>query len=577
MPGAGPGSSAGEVGPEAVLGGSGAGEGGKGANGSGGGGKNSSSGGGGKGSSGGGKKGSTGGGGKGGDKKKTNCMVCSRTTNKVPSNKEGGVQCSGCDLWWHPACAQMSQEKFQLILLWLKESQQSPWKCASCQGHEAKLMKLVTAVSVKVEDNARKLGEHDGRIGRVEDKSKLQEARLDTHERELRELREQVTKLGDMGGQGLMREMDERAAKENCLIFHRVREGGGEDALGRNNFDKQAIQHILNTIGVDVGVERGDIKNVRRLGARNSGGVGEEERGPRPILVVLAHRYHAESILGRSWVLSKAVNPEDREVSIVKDLTTKQRAREKEIYREVARKNLTRTREEVVDNMAYKVVGPRGSRREIFAPLRPGERVGLEGDVVWEREGVTGFSDRRRLRGGRRLGSAAATYPNSLAVGRPEGGTGWGQSQGTALGQTHGQSVPHQSLGLQGGGALGQGRGGLAPFGRGGGREAGGSRKTQGCADREGWQMVGRGGNTRTRAQLSPQGCGGPPGKRVDNRDSPPQASLRCSQPTSSPNRFAPLIDFSEDSPSREGGVDQWGDVVDDAVEVGVRVEGMGI
>ena len=181
-----------------------------------------------------------------------------------------------------------------------------------------------------------------------------------------------------------------------------LREGGGEDALGRNNFDKQAIQHILNTIGVDVGVERGDIKNARRLGARNSGGVGEEERGPRPILVVLAHRYHAESILGRSWVLSEAANPEDREVSIVKDLTTKQRAREKEIYREVARKNLTRTRGEVVDNMAYKVVGPRGSRREIFAPLRPGERVGLEGDVVWEREGDTGFSDRRRLRGGKK-------------------------------------------------------------------------------------------------------------------------------------------------------------------------------
>ena len=56
-----------------------------------------------------------------------------------------------------------------------------------------------------------------------------------------------------------------------------------------------------------------------------------------------------------------------------------------------------------------------------------------------------------------------------------------------------------------------------------------------------------------------------------------PQASLRCSQPTSSPNRFAPLIDFSEDRPSREEGVDKWGDVVDDAVEVGVRVEGMGI
>ena len=89
--------------------------------------------------------------------------------------------------------------------------------------------------------------------------------------------------------------------------------------------------------------------------------------------------------------------------------------------------------------------------------------------------------------------------------------------------------------------------------------------------------MVGRGGSTRTRSQLSPQGCGGPPGKRVDKRASPPQANLRFTQPTSSPNRFAPLIDFSENRPSREEGVDNWGDVVDDAVVVEVGVEGMGI
>ena len=39
-------------------------------------------------------------------------------------------------------------------------------------------------------------------------------------------------------------------------------------------------------------------------------------------------------------------------MSIVKDLTTRQR----EIYREVARKTIARTREEVADFLAYKVV-----------------------------------------------------------------------------------------------------------------------------------------------------------------------------------------------------------------------------
>ena len=193
---------------------------------------------------------------RGGDKKKSkfSCMVCSRTTNRIASNKDGVVQCSGCDLWWHPTCAQMSKEKFQLILMCLQEGSQSPWKCTSCKGHGAKLMKLVTAVSANVEDNEKKLADHAGRMERVE--SKLQETRLDYHKRELRDLKEQVAKMGDMGGPGLMREMEERSAKENCLVFHRVGEAGGEDARVRIAFFKKVVQQILNHLGVEIGWSR---------------------------------------------------------------------------------------------------------------------------------------------------------------------------------------------------------------------------------------------------------------------------------------------------------------------------------
>ena len=174
-----------------------------------------------------------------------------------------------------------------------------------------------------------------------------------------------------------------------------------------------------------------DIKSVRRLGARTREGHEQEARGPRPILVVFVHRYHAEVILESCWKLSEANDPELRAVSIVKDLTLKQRAREKEIYKEVARKNLSRSQEDVEANMAYNVVGPRGSKREILAPLLVGQQISSEGDVVWDREADTGFSDRRRVRGGMRLGSAAATYPNS-------GQTGGGDRMGSESGYSSG-------------------------------------------------------------------------------------------------------------------------------------------
>ena len=60
---------------------------------------------------------------------KTNCMVCKLTTNKIPSNRDGSVQCGVCDGWWHAKCAQISAEKFETIAMWTQDGQDSPWKC----------------------------------------------------------------------------------------------------------------------------------------------------------------------------------------------------------------------------------------------------------------------------------------------------------------------------------------------------------------------------------------------------------------------------------------------------------------
>ena len=99
---------------------------------------------------------------------------------------------------------------------------------------------------------------------------------------------------------------------------------------------------------------------MRRLGARSSAGSGEEERDPRPILVGLVHRYHSKVILDNCWKLSEMNDPALRAVAIEKDLTAKQRSGEKEMYKEAASKNISRTEENIENNMAFKIVGPRG-------------------------------------------------------------------------------------------------------------------------------------------------------------------------------------------------------------------------
>ena len=482
---------------------------------------------------------------------KTNCVVCKCTTNKVPSNREGAVQCGVCDCWWHPKCAQLSTEKFEMIAKWTEDGSQSPWKCQSCDNAGAKLLKMVTVLSSRVGENEKKLEVQAGRMDRVEDKSKLQDSRLDSQGREIKELKEQLAKLGDMGGPSVVREMDERSLKENNLVFHRVLEAGEEDARKRIDYDKGTIQQLLNVLEVDIGVEQ-HTKFARRLGPRTGDTEGEERRVPRPLLVGFTHRHHTELILENSWKLSEADNMAIRTVSVVRDLTLRQRAGEKEMHKEAARKNLSRSQENLEGNMAFKIVGRRGAKREILAPLRVGEEINMEGEVTWVNESEGGAAGGRRIaRGGRQLGPSAATYPNCLVLGRKGGGgTTMGQSLGTALGQR-----PNQNTAFGRGGGRGCGGGITAD-------RPGGSREQQ--AEEGRWITAGRGGSARARdSSRSPPIRRGPPEKKLDFRASPETVHARDIPLTTdlkSQNMYKLLAEEEEEEEEEE--------VVDDVVVV---------
>ena len=137
-----------------------------------------------------------------------------------------------CDLWWHPTCANLSPERFRMIVEWTEDGAPSPWKCQACNSAMAKLLKVTNALATRVEGTEKQLTEQAGRMDRAEDKDKLQDTRLDKQDREIKELREQVARLGDLGGPSVVREMDERGVKVNNLLFHRVEEVGTGDACG---------------------------------------------------------------------------------------------------------------------------------------------------------------------------------------------------------------------------------------------------------------------------------------------------------------------------------------------------------
>ena len=142
---------------------------------------------------------------------KNTCMVCSKTTNKTSSNREGGVQCNVGYSWYHGTYTGISADMFDMICKWVGEGIQVPWKCPPCESRGAKLQKMVKVLSNRVEGAEKRMNEHDNRLTRVEEKGVVRDAKLENHDKEIGE---QLAKMGENGGAYVLREIVERASKE---------------------------------------------------------------------------------------------------------------------------------------------------------------------------------------------------------------------------------------------------------------------------------------------------------------------------------------------------------------------------
>ena len=108
-------------------------------------------------------------------------------------------------------------------------------------------------------------------------------------------------------------------------------------------------------------------------------GEGRDISIPRPLLEGLSCRAIQELILDNSWKLADSSILCG--VSVVRDLTARQRVRKHEMGSEATKSNLERQQEDIEGNLAFKVIGKRGEKRVINAPLRKGEVVNELGEV----------------------------------------------------------------------------------------------------------------------------------------------------------------------------------------------------
>ena len=147
---------------------------------------------------------------------------------------------------------------------------------------------------------------------------------------------------------------------------------------------------------------------------------GEKREGvDRPLKVVFRRKEDRDTVLSNAYKLARVRENMWKSVSIKADLTMKQRNMERDLEKTAASKNLTRSKEEMEDRKAWKVVGKRGEKVIRMVKLYQDEEV-MESGRVQCMEEEEGSRQRRgeetRKRGRRASGSKSPSSRREVRV-----------------------------------------------------------------------------------------------------------------------------------------------------------------
>ena len=139
----------------------------------------------------------------------------------------------------------------------------------------------------------------------------------------------------------------------------------------------------------------------------------------RPLLIIFKHKNDRDALLEKAPKLSKDEDEYWKKISVVADLTQKQRELEKNMFRKAEMRNLQRSADEQSKNLCHKVIGRRGERILRVVELRENEFINQEGKVVMRDQEVRAAQYRGQERGKKRSPSRSpGTSPPSRRSGR---------------------------------------------------------------------------------------------------------------------------------------------------------------
>lgn len=280
-------------------------------------------------------------------KENTSCLAC----NKKCTGSQASVFCQLCSLWCHKSCAGMSDAVFKSLALQMKEMGMAYWACRSCLNFATKTNALLKNMDKQMQTMNAKIEKNTEKIEATQKELKKVDNGLKNVERRVEEVKKSV-------GDELYEEMRERETRRLNLVLHGVQEQEETRSYReRSEMDKEECCRIFGAMKIQVNKE--NIKFCKRLGE-----IGEE---PRPTVIGLNSEEMRRKILEGSRDLQ---NTKYSRVSVVADLTRRQREEERKMMQEAERRNKNLSEEEKSKNLKWLVVGRKGEKRLILGEER---------------------------------------------------------------------------------------------------------------------------------------------------------------------------------------------------------------
>lgn len=273
------------------------------------------------------------------------------------------VKCSVCELWVHQTCGDIHDEVYKFLCKADKNGAGLHWMCVSCESANSKLNSRVLALETRIGSLETQTETNSVQIHKVANDMKAVSE-------DLSKTKESIDRAPEIAQDMVLSELANREKKKNNIILHNIAESTEENVKDRKAADMKSLDNVMKTIKVKLNTntedEGADVKFCVRLGEKNT-----DASKPRPMLIGLKDEQVKTKILQNAKNL---FNSQLKDVSIVPDLTNKQRKDEQRMRQEVEDRNKELSQEESL-NYEWRLIGTRGSRQVLKVRKRPQSKI----------------------------------------------------------------------------------------------------------------------------------------------------------------------------------------------------------